>query len=155
MATRPPIRTLLVDDNSVFCEDFRHYAQGLPGVEIVGEAGDGFMAVKRAAVLQPDLVLMDFGLPHLNGLEAMRKIRQTGTPVRIIIITAHVSNELQSLCLAEGADGYISKFQLCEDLPRLLEVLFPPTADSRVQVARIAPASHASPKNTSGPAGGL
>jgi DNA-binding NarL/FixJ family response regulator len=145
-----PIRTLLVDDNVTFREDFRVFAEELPGVEIVGEAGNGTTAIKQAVVLQPDLVLMDFALPGMNGMEALQRIQQTHSARRVIIVTAHESTELRNMCRVRGADGFISKFALCEQLPQLLAKLFtfdapaakPSLESTFSRVDRVAPAPH-------------
>ena len=118
------IRTLIVDDNALFREDFRAFVAELPRLEIVGEATDGPQAVQHAAALQPDLVLMDFGLPRCNGLEAARYIRQSQPGVRIIIVTALDTPDLEYACLTGGADGYVSKYSLCEHLRPLIAALF-------------------------------
>lgn len=119
-AKSAPIRTLLVDDNALFRDDLHTFVAELPRIEVIGEAHDGLQAVHRASILQPDLVLMDYGLPHINGLVAARRIRQVQSAVRIIIITAFDTTGLNKACLTGGADGYVSKYSVREELPQLI-----------------------------------
>jgi CheY-like chemotaxis protein len=95
----------------------------LAGVEVVGEAMDGAQAIQRAAILDPDLVLMDFSMSHMDGLAATRHIRRIRPATRIIIFTAHDSDELRRSALVAGADGYVSKFALCDELPQLMNII--------------------------------
>lgn len=103
------LRTLVVDD----VEDFRHFVcsmleQGTE-CEVVGEASDGLQAVLQAQQLQPDLILLDIGLPTLNGIAAARRIRKLSPNSKILFFTQNCSRELAEGALRTGANGYLLK----------------------------------------------
>ena len=102
-------RTLVVDD----VEDFRQFLcstleQGTE-CEVVGEASDGLQAVLQAQQLQPDLILLDIGLPTLNGIEAARRIRKLSPNSKILFFTQNCSFEIAQGALKTGATGYLLK----------------------------------------------
>jgi two-component system response regulator NreC len=83
-----------------------------PDLEVVGEAADGLEAVEAAARLVPDVVLMDVGMPRLDGIEATRRIVQAHPRVRVLMLSMHCEDHLVARSLAAGAGGYALK-----DLP--------------------------------------
>lgn len=103
------VRVLLVDD----FESFRRFVVSAlgtrPELQIVGEASDGLEAVKKAEELQPDLILLDIGLPKLNGIEAARRIRERSPHSKILFISANASIDVVRGALATGAAGYLVK----------------------------------------------
>jgi DNA-binding NarL/FixJ family response regulator len=115
-------RTLVVDDVA----DFRHYLcstleQGTE-CEVVGQACDGLQAVQQAQRLQPDLVLLDIGLPTLNGIEAARRIRKLSPNSKILFFTQDCSFEIAQGALRTGAHGYLLKSD-ATDLPCAVETV--------------------------------
>jgi DNA-binding NarL/FixJ family response regulator len=109
-------RTLVVDD----VEDFRRFLcstleQGAER-EVVGEAPDGLQAVVQAEQLQPDLIVLDLGLPTINGIEAARRIRKLSPNSKILFFTQNCSREIAQGALRTGANGYLLK----SDAPDLL-----------------------------------
>ncbi|MEN1882959.1 response regulator [Streptomyces mirabilis] len=103
------IRVLLVDDQPMIRTGFRLILEAEPDIVVVGEASDGVAAVERAEALTPDVVLMDIRMPHMDGVEATRRIVGTGSPSRIVILTtfdldAHVVDALRA-----GASGFLVK----------------------------------------------
>lgn len=102
-------RTLVVDD----VEDFRHFVcsalEQETECEVVGEASDGLQAVLQAQQLQPDLILLDIGLPVLNGIEAARRIRKLSPNSKILFLTQNCSREIAEGALRTGASGYLLK----------------------------------------------
>jgi DNA-binding NarL/FixJ family response regulator len=115
-------RTLVVDD----VEDFRHFLcstleQGTE-YEVVGEASDGPQAVLQAQQLQPDLILLDIGLPTLNGIEAARLIRKLSPNSKILFFTQNCSREIAQSALRIGASGYLLKSDAM-DLPCAVEAV--------------------------------
>jgi DNA-binding NarL/FixJ family response regulator len=119
------IRVLIADDSAAFRNAFGLFLDRLPQVEVVGAAEDGEHALTLVASLRPDLVLMDMKMPRLNGLQATRKIRAAFPEVRVIMITLHDSGELKAASVAAGADRFIPKNCLRDELPGALAQLFP------------------------------
>lgn len=103
------IRILLVED----FEPFRSFTRSLllerPELQIVGETSDGLEAIRQAQELDPDLILMDIGLPGLNGIEAARRIRDLVPKSKIVFLTQENSPEIVQEALSLGALGYVHK----------------------------------------------
>lgn len=115
-------RTLVVDD----VEDFRLFLcstlQESMDCEVVGIACDGQQAVMQAEQLQPDLILLDLGLPILNGIEAARQIRKLSPTSKILFFTQNCSREIAEGALQTGAHGYLLKSD-ATDLPYAVETV--------------------------------
>lgn len=111
-----PLRILVVDD----FEQFRRYLSSAlkpdAQFEIIGEARDGMEAIHLAAELQPDLILLDVGLPKLNGLEAARQIRKAVPTAKILFISQEFSFDVVEAALRAGALGYIHKLRVGREL---------------------------------------
>jgi DNA-binding NarL/FixJ family response regulator len=103
------IRILLVDDHEVFRRYVSSMLKEQGNVQIIGEAEDGLQAVKQAEALQPDVILLDIGLPGINGIEAARRIGETASKARIIFLTQESSPEVVREALGLGAWAYITK----------------------------------------------
>ncbi len=104
-----PIRVLLADDHTLVRAGIRGLLQGLERVEVVGEAGDGQEALRLAETLRPDIVLLDIGMPGLNGLEVAGRLATVDPPVRVIILSMHISEEYVLRALRAGCAGYLLK----------------------------------------------
>ena len=101
-----PIRVLLADDHTLVRAGIRGLLQGLPGVEVVGEAGDGHEALRLAETLRPDVVLLDVGMPGLNGLEVAARLATRSTPrSACVILSMHTSEEYVLRALRAGCVG--------------------------------------------------
>ena len=85
-------------------------------MEVICEGSDGLQAVEKSAALQPDVVLLDIGLPNLNGLEAARQIRKVAPHSRIIFLTSHNDPDLVDEALRIGASGFVIKADAASDL---------------------------------------
>ena len=103
------VRVLLCDDHALFRAGLRALLREQPTLEVVGEAGDGRSALEEVERLEPDLVLMDIEMPHLNGVEATRRITQARPEVKVVILTMYVDHQLVARCLEAGASGYVLK----------------------------------------------
>ena len=103
------IRTLIVDDAEGWRRFSRATLEQEPGLQIIGEASDGWLAVQRAGELQPDLILLDIGLPGLNGLEAALQIRKLSPNSRILFMSVERSGDIARQGLRLGACGYLVK----------------------------------------------
>lgn len=118
-----PLRILLVDDNRRFLEAVRRFL-ARESLEVVGHALSGAAALEQVAALQPDLVLMDMAMPHMDGLEAAWRIKATPNPPRIIMLTLHDNPAYAAKAKAMGADGFISKSEFGSQLIPLIQLLF-------------------------------
>jgi len=103
------IRVLVVDDFEPWRSFYCSTLQKQPEFQVVSEASDGLEAVRQAQQLQPDLILLDIGLPSLNGIEAARQIRKVSTNSRILFVSENRSADIVSAALATGATGYVLK----------------------------------------------
>lgn len=104
-----PIRVLLADDHTLIRAGLRGLLQGLHGIEVAGEAGDGHEALRLADTLRPDVVLLDIGMPGLNGLEVAARLTKLESPPRVLILSMHSSEEYVLQALSAGAAGYLLK----------------------------------------------
>ena len=111
-----PVRILVVDDFAEWRRAIASIITEDPGLEVIGEASDGLEAVEKCQQLQPDLVLLDVGLPEICGLEAARRIREVSPGTKILFLTAAPSREVMRAALEIGAVGYISKADASRDL---------------------------------------
>jgi DNA-binding NarL/FixJ family response regulator len=121
----PRIRTLLVDDSTVFLTSLRRYVESLEKFEIVGQASDGRQALELARQLEPELVLMDLEMPVLNGLGATESLREMLPETRIVIVSVYAGPMWETLSQGAGAHGFVPKHALDSTLPALLHRLFP------------------------------
>ena len=114
-STKP--RIMLADDNGPVRRSLKSLLER-EGFEIVGEATDGEQAVSLAHQHRPDVIVLDLSMPHLNGIEAARRIRISLPEVRTIILTVHREYHYVVRALEAGARGYILKGRAVEDLVR-------------------------------------
>jgi DNA-binding NarL/FixJ family response regulator len=105
----PEISVLLVDDHSLVRKGFRRMLEDEPGIRVVGEASDGHEAVEAAGALQPQVVVMDFSLPSMNGAVATRRIRELHPATEVLILSMHAELNYVRTCLEAGARGYLLK----------------------------------------------
>ena len=103
------IRVLVVDDHPVILQGLQGMLSSLPDIEVVGEARSGQEAIDRALEVVPDVLLMDVRLPELNGLEAMRRLREKMPDVKVVFITVSDSDLYLVEALRWGANGYLTK----------------------------------------------
>ena len=102
------IRLMLADDHRMLREGLRR-SMTEEGFQVVGEAGDGEEAVRLAAELQPDVILMDVSMPDVDGVEATRRIRDLIPETRVIMLTMHPDQDVVAAALRAGAAGYLVK----------------------------------------------
>lgn len=103
------IKVLLVEDHIMARMGTQIFIQNTEGLELIGQAEDGLQAVNMACELEPDVILMDIGLPKIDGIEASRRIKEKGINSSILILTSRDSEEDVYAALQAGADGYIMK----------------------------------------------
>ncbi len=112
------MRILLADDHGIVRKGLRSLLDGLAGAEIVGEAAEGREAVRLAAELAPDVVVMDIGMPQLNGIDATAQIVKRDPRVGVIILSVHSDESYVLRALSAGAKGYLLKDSADADLVR-------------------------------------
>ncbi len=110
------IRVLLVDDHTVVRTGLHMLLEQEEDIEIVGEAGSGREALNAIAQLQPDLVLMDIGLPDMTGIDVTRQVKQKWPGVAVVALTIHEDEEYFFQMLQAGANGYVPKRAAPEEL---------------------------------------
>jgi len=109
-------RVLVVDDFEQWREFVCATIQQIPEFDVVGVASDGPEAIDKAAALHPDLMLLDIGLPTMNGIEVARSIRRVSPECAIVFLTENRSREVIDECFRAGASGYVVKSSAGDDL---------------------------------------
>lgn len=104
-----PIRIFLADDHKLLRQSLRVLLEKEPDVAIVGEAGNGLKTLDQVEALAPDVVLMDISMPHLDGLEATRRIKKRHPDVKVLILSMHGDDQYVGQALRAGASGYLLK----------------------------------------------
>ena len=112
----PAVRVLVVEDFEPFRRAIRSLLAKNPDLQIIGEASDGLEAVRKAQELQPDLILLDIGLPTLDGIEAARQIRTLGPAPRVIFVTQESDEHFVQEAFRVGVMGYVTKLRARRDL---------------------------------------
>jgi two-component system, NarL family, response regulator LiaR len=113
-----PIRVLLVDDHAVVREGLRTYLELQDGIEVVGEAADGYEGVAAAERLRPDVILMDLVMPRLDGVGAMRELRRRLPVARVIVLTSFTDDAKLLPAVQAGAAGYLLKNAQPQEIAR-------------------------------------
>ena len=133
-----PIRVLIVDDHAVVREGLRSFLTLQDGIEVAGEAADGEEALEIAAQLRPDVILMDLVMPRLDGLAAMRALREQLPGARVIVLTSFLDDDKLLPALRSGAAGYLLKNAQPQELVRAIraaqagEALLDPVVAARL-----------------------
>jgi len=110
------VRILVVDDHEPFRRFVSSTLHGQTNLSVIDEGQDGLQAVHKAQTLQPDLILLDIGMPGLNGIEAARRIGELAPNARIIFLTQESSPDVVREAFSLGARGYVVKVQAGEEL---------------------------------------
>ena len=117
------LRILIADDHEVARRGIRSLLENHSGWEVCGEAKDGRETVELAATMKPDLILLDIGMPNLNGLEAARQILAASPEAAILILTMHDTDHVVREVLRAGARGFLLKSDAGRDLVTAVEAL--------------------------------
>jgi DNA-binding NarL/FixJ family response regulator len=115
------IRIMVVDDFKPWRVTLRSIVEAIEGFLVVAEAGDALEAIAKAGRLLPDIVLLDIGLPLLNGIEAAPKIRRASPSSKIIFLTQELDSEVRAAAFAAGAEGYLLKSTVVSELRRSID----------------------------------
>lgn len=110
------VRILLADDNARFRFQIRELLNAQPDWSVVGEAANGREAVEKAGELQPDVVVIDYGMPELDGLSALPLIRQAAPGAEVVVLTVHDARFTVGRAVEAGARAYVVKSQIIKDL---------------------------------------
>lgn len=116
-------RILLVDDHALVRAGMRSLLQEIPGVQVVAEASDGAEALRLAAELRPDVVLLDIAMKGMNGLDAAARLREQLPAAKVIVLSMHTSEEYVLLALRAGAAGYLIKDSATSELELALKAV--------------------------------
>jgi DNA-binding NarL/FixJ family response regulator len=130
-------RVLIVEDHQMTLVGLKMLLEKNNSVEVVGEASNGIEAIQSAASTQPEVILMDIGLPEMDGIEATQKIKQTHPSIRIIMLTSKDNEQDVFASLSAGADAYCMKGISIESLTSAIEAVKEGTAWLDPGVARM------------------
>lgn len=117
------LRIVIADDHALFRAGVVKLLQGIPAIEVMGEAAGGQQAVELANTLHPDIVIMDLAMPGLNGLEATAQIRAQHADIKVIVLTMHANEEYVQAALKAGASAFILKRSTPEELKLAIETV--------------------------------
>ncbi len=154
MQDGPTIGVVVVDDHKILRDGLRTLINLQPDMLVIGEAADGQMAVQIALEMKPDVVVMDIGMPRLNGIQATRQIRTEIPSTRVVGLSMHADGQYVMEMLRAGATGYLLKDCAQEDLARAIRAVganltffSPGIADTVVEsyVRHLSPAQAPSP----------
>jgi DNA-binding NarL/FixJ family response regulator len=123
LSTELTIRILIADDHEVVREGLRSVLECHPGWEIVAEAADGKEAINKAIETKPNVAVLDYSMPHINGIEATRQIRARLPRTEVLLFTVYDDENIIQECLKAGARGYLLKSDLERDLLSAIEAL--------------------------------
>ncbi len=114
---------VLADDHRVVIEGIKSALREIPEFEVIGEATDGWEALKTADALRPDIMVLDISMPGLSGIEVVRKLKQTTPDIKIVIYTMHSSKEFVIDLFRSGISGYVLKEDPVTDLIHSLKAV--------------------------------
>ena len=117
-------RILVVDDHAIMREGIRLLLGLQEDIEIVGEASDGFEAIKKVQELTPDVIIMDIAMPNMDGLEAIRRIKKKNPKIRILVLTQHDNKEYVLSAIKAGSSGYVTKSALGSELVSAVRTVY-------------------------------
>lgn len=117
------LRILLADDHEIVRRGLCSLLQAQPEWEVCGEAADGREAVDMAEKLRPEIVVLDIGMPNMNGLEATRQILRANPEIKVLVLTLHDSDQIVRDVLDAGARGFLLKTDAARDLIAAVEAL--------------------------------
>ena len=112
----PSVRVFVVDDYEPFRRTVCSMLKAAANVQVIGEASDGLEAVHKAEELKPDVILLDIGLPTLNGIEAARRISRVLPDAKILFVSQDNDPDVAAVALSGGAKGYVHKLDVTKDL---------------------------------------
>jgi DNA-binding NarL/FixJ family response regulator len=130
------IRVLIVDDHSLMRETVRSFLESVPGIEVVGEAENGRVAVQLARDKKPAVVIMDVIMPEMDGIEATRLITTEMPEVKVIVLSIHCDEGYREILCQAGASRFVSKASAFEELIRAIEAVIANETEWHSQIDR-------------------
>ncbi len=131
------IKVLLVEDHMMIRMGTSLVIEKTDGITLIGEAEDGLQGVEKAKELLPDVILMDIGLPVIDGIEATKRIREAGLDSKVLIFTSRDNDDDVFAALAAGADGYVMKGATAQQLTAAITAVNEGTAWLDPAIARL------------------
>lgn len=131
------IRIIIVDDHKILRQGLRTMLEKIPGMEVVAEAEDGRTAVRQAQELTPQVVIMDVGLPDLNGIEATRQVLMVSPQTKVIGLSMHSDKRFVLNMIKAGASGYLLKDSAFEELATAIHTVMANKSYLTQEVAHI------------------
>jgi DNA-binding NarL/FixJ family response regulator len=116
-------RVLIVDDHMIVIEGLKRYLSEQPEFEVVGTATEGLEAVRKAKALKPDIVIMDIGMPNLDGIQASQDIKKLNDDIRVVIYTMHADSAHAVSLFRQGISAYVLKGEPLSDLLMALKAV--------------------------------
>lgn len=116
------IKVLLADDHTIVRKGLRSLLEEEEDIKVVGEAEDGHEAIQKVSELEPDVIIMDVGMPSLNGLEAVKLLKKENRGIKILILTMHDNEEYIIEALKSGACGYLVKKSAPKELTAAIRI---------------------------------
>jgi DNA-binding NarL/FixJ family response regulator len=117
------LRILIADDHGLVRRGARAVLRSRHGWRVIGEATNGLEAVEKSIKLRPDVAVIDISMPELDGVEAVRQIREAVPDTKVLVLTMHDSDQIVQRALEAGAHGYILKSDLTDSLPRAVKAI--------------------------------
>lgn len=133
LAETKNVKILIVDDHEIFRRGLRALLEPYPEWQICGEAVDGLDAVEKCQPMGADIVILDITMPRLNGLEAARLIKKQNPDLRIVIITQHDSPQVQAAAMEAGAQAFVTKSSVGNELVSALRTIIKNMGEQRTQ----------------------
>ena len=133
-----PIQVLIADDHPVFRHGMRAVLEAAPDTVVVGEATTGDEAITLAKQLRPDVIMMDLQMPHLNGIDATRRLRQVNPDAHVLVVTMFEDDSSVFAAMRAGARGYVLKDATKDEILRAIravahgEAIFSPAIANRL-----------------------
>ncbi len=114
------MNVVLIDDSLLVRERIANIISELPGVKVIGEAGNSLEAIKVVRKTKPEVVILDIKMPGENGVQVLKKIKNEFEELKIIMLTNYPYSQYKAECLKDGADYFLSKSDEFEKLPDIL-----------------------------------
>lgn len=117
------LRILLAGDNKAFRDGLRRFLELQPNCQVIAEVANGRAAVEQALLMQPDVAILDYSMPEIDGLSAALKIREAALRIEVIVLTQHDAPYTVQRALNAGVSAYVAKSDASQDLLAALEAV--------------------------------